>query len=298
MGAVRFNLPGENIELTGPSVVASMSFPFFGYNEASINLDGVVGFGPVNLPFPTYYREPWHPWYARGVLLLPYWAENYSLFSPWGYGATDGWHNGVSPWEGWLYHVDPLGLCKVSYGNVMVGDSIAFHITWKEMTCWKPEVWSEYEAPLWVERNTFQVIVYKNNRFEFNYDKIQSRDRVNGYETLVGFNLVTPWLNLPDDRELRYDFPGWATLGVTDPETGLTPILPSAMSDGEQFALTSSSTSNSGVPGRYIFHYPKTVIPPLRQRQRDDGLTTDTPQQRGHGSSLQTSQRRGGRVYY
>lgn len=40
------------------------------------------------------------------------------------------------------------------------------------------------------------------------------------------------------------------------------------------------------------------VMPPLRQRSRDDGLATDARQQKGSGSSLQTSLRRGGRVYY
>lgn len=39
-------------------------------------------------------------------------------------------------------------------------------------------------------------------------------------------------------------------------------------------------------------------IPPLRQRHRDDGLTTDTRQEKGNGSSLQSSLRRGGRVYH
>lgn len=39
-------------------------------------------------------------------------------------------------------------------------------------------------------------------------------------------------------------------------------------------------------------------MPPLRQRHRTDGLTTDTRQERGHGDSLQSSTRRGPRTYY
>lgn len=39
-------------------------------------------------------------------------------------------------------------------------------------------------------------------------------------------------------------------------------------------------------------------IPPMRQRQRDDGLATDSRQEKGHGSSLQSSQRRSSRTYY
>lgn len=41
-----------------------------------------------------------------------------------------------------------------------------------------------------------------------------------------------------------------------------------------------------------------TIAPPLRQRHRNDGLTTDVRQERGLGSSEQSSLRRGGRVYY
>lgn len=40
------------------------------------------------------------------------------------------------------------------------------------------------------------------------------------------------------------------------------------------------------------------IVPPLRQRHRDDGLSTDAKQQKGSGSSQQSSLRRGGRVYY
>jgi hypothetical protein len=39
-------------------------------------------------------------------------------------------------------------------------------------------------------------------------------------------------------------------------------------------------------------------VPPMRQRHRDDGLATDARQMKGHGSSLQSSIRRGGQVYY
>ncbi|MGV8972724.1 MAG: hypothetical protein ACOH10_10415 [Rhodoglobus sp.] len=42
----------------------------------------------------------------------------------------------------------------------------------------------------------------------------------------------------------------------------------------------------------------KGGVPPLRQRARDDGLTTGSRQERSHGTSLQSSARRGGRTYY
>jgi len=55
-------------------------------------------------------------------------------------------------------------------------------------------------------------------------------------------------------------------------------------------------------PGRVKFlmwpEVTSAVTPPMRQRHRDDGLTTDARQERGHGSSLQSSIRQGGRVYY
>lgn len=41
-----------------------------------------------------------------------------------------------------------------------------------------------------------------------------------------------------------------------------------------------------------------TLAPPLRQRHRDDGLAVDSREQKGQGSSQQTSLRRGGKAYY
>ena len=53
-----------------------------------------------------------------------------------------------------------------------------------------------------------------------------------------------------------------------------------------------------GLP-RFRYWIPgSTKIPPMRQRVRDDGLTIDARQMKGSGSSLQSSIRRGGRVYY
>lgn len=46
------------------------------------------------------------------------------------------------------------------------------------------------------------------------------------------------------------------------------------------------------------WYFGPSIIPPLRQRGRDDGLATDALQEKGRGSSVQTSLRRGGRVYY
>lgn len=41
-----------------------------------------------------------------------------------------------------------------------------------------------------------------------------------------------------------------------------------------------------------------TTAPTLRQRHRDDGLAAGSREEKGHGSSQQTSLRRGGRVYF
>lgn len=49
---------------------------------------------------------------------------------------------------------------------------------------------------------------------------------------------------------------------------------------------------------RWRYWIPSVGVPSMRQRQRDDGLTTDSRHERGQGSSFQSSQRRGGRVYY
>ena len=46
------------------------------------------------------------------------------------------------------------------------------------------------------------------------------------------------------------------------------------------------------------YRYWMSGMPPMRQRHRDDGLTVDTRQEKGRGSSLQSSLRRGGKVYY
>lgn len=93
-----------------------------------------------------------------------------------------------------------------------------------------------------------------------------------------------------------YQQPNW----LTDP-------IPIEVHVGPQgFADSDSSTSlihgAMNPRPKFTFRMPrwrywKPGVPPLRQRARNDGLAVDGQQQRGRGNSLQSSARRGGRVY-
>lgn len=275
MGAVRFNLPGQDIEYVAPDfTVVPLPFPFFGWNQAIVSSHGQVSFriGMGPNPYDSVWRktEDWDPIYPTDDCLAVYWSETWNLYAPYAYS-----NNGP------LYHVDPLGLCRVSYGTVTVDGSLGFHVTWNKMTGYKPDP----EAG-WDQRGTFQVIIYADNRFEFNYDQVQYTDYVDGARTIAGFDLPAPWLGLPGGRDLRYDFPGSPTSNATT-AAGLV--------DGGPYALTASS-KDSGVLGRYCFHYPDPGagrLFPLRQVQRNDGLGRSALRARG-GTSVQRSIRQRG----
>lgn len=81
---------------------------------------------------------------------------------------------------------------------------------------------------------------------------------------------------------------------------------------GSQYYVSLSNYRGTTTYGEYLDSYIGWVVsyrppryrlkmptdPPMRQRHRDDGLTTDARQEKGDGSSQQSSIRQGGRVYY
>lgn len=70
---------------------------------------------------------------------------------------------------------------------------------------------------------------------------------------------------------------------------------PGHIAHQRQFSMETLSVVEQDPP---TWYFGVDVPPPLRQRSRDDGLATDARQEKGSGSSQQTSLRRGGRVYY
>jgi hypothetical protein len=105
--------------------------------------------------------------------------------------------------------------------------------------------------------------------------------------------LITPKMACPGEP---YDLMPTVTLDAPTDENDYSKI----------FDTVTYQQVGFGYPNqlRYVIERPRykywesNGVPPMRQRHRDDGLATDARQMKGHGSSLQSSIRRGGQVYY
>lgn len=320
MGAVRYDVVGDLI--LAPNDEAStfevpLPFTFLGYNRVFVNNNGSIGFDWGAGDYTAHAlsgeidSQTGNVAYASiGPSIVAYWAD-------------------VDTRQ------DPLGIAYVKYGLVTVGGRLAFICTWHDVG---------YYSVMYDKRASFQIILYKGDSFEMNYDKVEwtagsasfidynypdfGADKWGSPKT--GFYLPTtaiieqpgaigpePGYTLPSDIQRMlgkgdqrgcggryspadpthaYEFPGSGTGGETSDGTyNNFPIMtPSDMTDGGSNALIHSSR-HSSVLGRYIFGGGK---PPMRQRHRTDGLTTDTRQERGNGDSLQSSLRRSSRTYY
>jgi len=141
---------------------------------------------------------------------------------------------------------------------------------------------------------TFRKADYPGT-FQAGEEFLPSDPQFYGVDPIAGTMERTQVMTWTEFQNTRVQYEDDVTIDA-DPVTGLIAVVTKWTGGGWQYAPIHYGVQAS------IFQGPALSVslmpPPLRQRQRDDGLATDTPQQKGQGSSLQTSQRRGGRVYY
>ena len=177
MGAVRSFTPAGTIEADDAVIGVSIGFSFWGYSTAWVANNGCVSFhNNVVPPITTgvLFEGPWDDlgWeYCWGNPLDP--SAPLPSYVDWIYGPT---------WFPWVTisplstDIPPLNAGnnalypghEVSYGYDTIGSKQAFLVTWKDVINYD-QAWGD-EAPL---RNTFQVVVYDDDTWEMNYDKVE-----------------------------------------------------------------------------------------------------------------------------
>lgn len=177
MGAVRSFTPTAYILNDDDVFAVDLGFTFWGYTRAHVTNNGSVSFHANYVDNRTDNNLNSRAWDDLGWEYG--WAMPLDPTAPF----TDGqvWVYGW-PWTAWVTLAplatdythsgnDDESLQQVYYGFDTIGGKQAFLVTWENM-CQYDLAWDN-PNPVPIPRNTFQVVIYDDDTWEFNYDKVE-----------------------------------------------------------------------------------------------------------------------------
>jgi hypothetical protein len=196
MGAVRSFTSTGNVTADDQILGVVLPFTFWGYERVWIGNNGGIDFAPNVATNPTNGPFDTLTWEYGWVHPLDVSAPD----SPYGGDTYAGWpryYNWVGLYPFMTDNGAPTndtthGLAATTYGTATIGGKQAFLVTWNKAISQGQS--NPYKLTF---RNTYQVVIYDDDTWEFNYDEINWTGPYDWWKSLVPFGPTVNWSTDP-----------------------------------------------------------------------------------------------------